>query len=282
MASVYISFDELPTIGFAHHFNMDNYSQTYRGDENSFEIVYVKSGTLTVSIYDKEYEVLPGSVFVLCRNLPVRLSAANGSSQSHCTVQINTTGSIEFFPKDTDLPPYHKNGMFIPMIVPPSPESETIKRELFSVISTTSTFGHDGNFPALMRAMGILSRLDSIYFKSLDTSKKKSSILEYKIKRYISDNISKPISLKSVAEDLGKSSNHLNTIFKKSNGTGIHQYITKEKVRIIGECIKKRNLSFKDACESVSIFDVSYGYRLFKKHYGITPSQYLSEEGVTK
>ena len=59
---------------------------------------------------------------------------------------------------------------------------------------------------------------------------------------------------------------------------GIHQYINKEKVRIISEIISERKLPFKKACESVGIEDVSYGYRMFKKHTGLTPSQFTDSQ----
>lgn len=282
MPRIYIKFSDMPTIGFAHHFNMDNYSEKYTGDENSFEIVYVKSGSLAMEIFGKTYDIPPMSVFLLCRNLPIRLTSVGGEFQSHCTVQIKTNGHIEFFEDDSDSPLHRDGGICLPMILSPCEACEVIKKDLYSIISTISSFGEDGNFSASICALGILSKLDNIYMQKLHTKKSNSSIIEYKIKRYVADNISKPISLSTVSEAIGKSSNYLNGIFKKNTGISIHQYITKEKVRIIGECIKLRNLTFRDACESVSVFDVSYGYRLFKKHNGITPNEFISSTRIIK
>ena len=77
---------------------------------------------------------------------------------------------------------------------------------------------------------------------------------------------------------MARTPNYLNSVFKKSAGMGIHQYINKEKVRIISELILERKLPFKKACESVGIEDISYGYRMFKKHTGLTPSQYMESQ----
>jgi methylphosphotriester-DNA--protein-cysteine methyltransferase len=42
--------------------------------------------------------------------------------------------------------------------------------------------------------------------------------------------------------------------------------------------MEDRGLTFRDACENVSITDLSHGYRLFKRHMGVTPKQYISAE----
>ena len=48
MKKILLTFNELPKIGFAHHFKAENYNHAYFPRENNFEIVYVKKGTITV------------------------------------------------------------------------------------------------------------------------------------------------------------------------------------------------------------------------------------------
>ena len=127
-----------------------------------------------------------------------------------------------------------------------------------------------------VNAMSILSELDSIYRENMYTSSDRASVTAYKIKAYIADRIQGNIPLEEIAEYLGKTPGYLNSVFHKSTGVSIHQYISKEKVRIISELILERKLSFKEACESMGIEDVSYGYRLFKKQTGLTPGQFAS------
>ena len=70
--------------------------------------------------------------------------------------------------------------------------------------------------------------------------------------------------------------NYINSVFKKRQGISIRQYINKEKVSLICELMHHRGVSFKIACENAGIFDVSYGYRLFKKSMGITTKEFLN------
>jgi methylphosphotriester-DNA--protein-cysteine methyltransferase len=62
---------------------------------------------------------------------------------------------------------------------------------------------------------------------------------------------------------------------KEECGITIHQYINKERVRLLGELLQTQSISFQSACSQLGIEDVSYGYRLFKRHMGMTPKEYL-------
>ena len=106
--------------------------------------------------------------------------------------------------------------------------------------------------------------------------------MEYKIKHFIANNISKELPLSKIAEAMGKTPNYLNSVFKDATGMGIHQYISRERVRTICELMQTQGIPFKKACECVSILDVSYGYRLFKKHTGVTPGAFLEGKHLEK
>lgn len=103
-----------------------------------------------------------------------------------------------------------------------------------------------------------------------------------KVKEYIANNIDKKILLSDVADFVGKSPNYINSLFKSSSGSSVNLYVCNERVKKIAELIKDRDLSFETACENVGITDVSYGYRLFKKHMGTTPAKYVQAESIKK
>lgn len=282
MQGIHLKFGDIPSIGFAHHFHAENYSQSYNIKDDSFEIVYIKTGEVTAELYDKTYDIEPGSILVLFRRLPIKLTSKNGSTHSHCSVQIKVSGGVEFIDSDFQIPKDSSRGIMLPFITPPCQENELIKKDLYSITSLLGGASESGKFSASLCAMGILSKLDSMYIQKIYAKKNNSSLLDYKIKQYISRNISKDLSLANISEAIGKSPNYLNSVFKKINDIGIHQYINREKVRIIGECIKNRGFSFKEACESVSVYDISYGYRMFKKHSGITPGAFLEGKHLNK
>jgi len=54
--------------------------------------------------------------------------------------------------------------------------------------------------------------------------------------------------------------------------------MNREKIRLIAELMEYQGLTFQEACENVGITDLSHGYRLFKRHMGVTPKQYITAE----
>ena len=276
MDGVYLEFGSIPKIGFAHHFRMENYKQNVGcHNRKSLEIVYTKEGSIIAEMYDKTYNILPGSILVLLRNIPLRLYAPDSAARTHCSLELVVDFEHEILWENAASHSEFR-GFLVPFINPPCQKNEELKKKLFAVVSDVSAKGGIGNMADSVNAMSILSELDSIYRENIYTSSDRASVTAYKIKAYIADRIQGNIPLEEIAEYLGKTPGYLNSVFHKSTGVSIHQYISKEKVRIISELILERKLSFKEACESMGIEDVSYGYRLFKKQTGLTPGQFAS------
>ena len=284
MNGICISFDTVPNIGFAHHFRMENYMQDMGNikrkelyDNKGIERVYITAGSISAEIYGQKYTIEPGSIVVILRALPFRLYAKDGAVRTHCSVELRAeyTHSIISDPSEADKnTPY----FLLPFITPPCRENEEIKKTLFSIVSAVGARGGKGSLADSGDALSMLSALDRLYRVRLYESAETASVTEYRIKSCIAERIHRPISLGEIAQCLGRTPNYLNSVFRKSAGISIHQYINREKVRIISELLLERKLSFKKACESVGIEDISYGYRMFKKHTGLTPSQFTEAQ----
>ncbi len=276
-----VSFKDVPKIGFAHHFYAENYNYTRTKIEKSLEIVYIREGSLTVRLNDETMIAEPGSVFVLLRTLPLTLETGKNSHHSHCTVQLVADFDFEIV-KDKEKIPGDYPGLILPFITLPGMETEAIKKQLYSIVSEISVSRELNDFSSSLSAMGVLGILNSKFKKHFLDKSHNSSLLCYKIKRYVSEHMSENIVLSDLSSHLGKTSIYLNSVFKKENGTTICQYINSEKIRLVSELMLNKELSFKNACESVGITDISYGYRLFKKQTGITPAQYKNSQKFLK
>ena len=269
-----VTFDGLPRIGFAHHFYMEeNYWQKYGHGDRSFELVYINSGGITGELYGHRFFVRPGSLLVLFRQLPIRLYSTDGMPQSHCSVQILAEGTFRLLEED-EPPPEAFGGLVLPFVLPPGEECEAIRRELFAIVSELGASREIHGFAASLRAMGILARINALC-RGSQPSAAGASPLDLRIKRYIAGRLDRSVSLQELGEQLGRSSNYLNSVFRRHNGISIHQYILREKVRLMAELMENNGLSFRDACRNVGIDEVNYGYRLFKKQMGMTPGAYL-------
>ena len=272
-----LSFDELPEIGFAHHFYTENYGTYQAPDDNSFELVYIKEGGITVELYGERFTARPGSLLLLYRHLPARLTAADGTAQSHCSIQFSLPCEVTIRWEGTP-PPVDFTGVLLPMMYPPGEETEQIKRELYGIVSDLGVSRADNARLAAMRVVGLLGRLSSLYGRNLYSSA--SSVLSYRIKRHIAAHLSHRITLQDLADKLDKTPNYINAVFKAVNGITIHQYINGERARMMADLMEHRGLSFREACENVGIEEPTYGYRLFKKHMGVSPGEYLRANTV--
>ncbi|MBR1968959.1 MAG: AraC family transcriptional regulator [Clostridia bacterium] len=269
-----INFSEIPDIGFSHHFYTDKeYKATY-ALEKSLEIAYIESGNLLFCYENEQFAVKEGSILVLFRHLPIRLYADEKKPFSHCCMQLLFDYDFELITPERTLKSI-PDGIVLPFIFPPCKETEEIKKLLFSAVYEYG-ISEKNKLLSVMNALTILQKISNIYKNNLHQNQKTQSLFEYKIKKYVASNLSEKITIDEIARKLNRTPNYLNSVFKKECGITIGQYISKEKVRFIAEIIRKENVSFAVACQNAGISDISYGYRLFKKHMGITPKEYIS------
>lgn len=277
MAAALISFQSIPQFGFAHHVYTEDTRQIQNDIQRSFVMVYVKSGHLTVRIYERVVEAPAGSVMILFRHVPFQLYAKDGTPQDYCSIQVYTDYSFGVLEDEEDFPSDFA-GLALPLVVPPGNEAERIKKDMLSIISNLSVSREMYSFRAAMTMCAMLFRLDGFYRQRQHKGQSTSVYWEYKIKRYIADHMQAPIALENLAEALGKTPTYLNSVFSKATGISIHQYVNREKIRLIAALMEDRKLSFREACQNVGITDLSHGYRLFKRHMGVTPKQYITAE----
>lgn len=275
MAGINITLHSLPEIGFAHHFYADSYQQAYGIQDNSFEIVYIKSGRLAVRLDDHVFEAAPGSVFILCRQFPFQLYTMDNTPHSHCSIQLRGSFHATVFKTAAEgtgsLP-----GLLLPLVLPSCVEAERIGRTLHRIIARLQASRTVNAQSCALSAMGILADLDSSFREQLSKSQPSSVLLSNRVKEYIDSHLHQDMTLAQLSVRLGRSANYLNTLFKQVNGIPIRQYINRRKAILIAELMVNKSADFRTACENAAITDIAYGYRLFKKQLGTTPQQYIA------
>lgn len=92
--------------------------------------------------------------------------------------------------------------------------------------------------------------------------------------QYIHAHYHEDISLDLLSDKIGISKNYLCTIFKADVNVSIVQYINNYRMEQAALLIQKDNVYLKKVAEAVGIHDQFYFNRIFKKTFGMTPSQY--------
>ena len=67
-------------------------------------------------------------------------------------------------------------------------------------------------------------------------------------------------------------------MFKKIIGVTITDYFNEQKMKYAYSLLQSSSYSINQICERINFNNVSYFYRLFKKHFGITPKEVLSKK----
>ncbi len=110
-----------------------------------------------------------------------------------------------------------------------------------------------------------------------DESTKESKIIRA-AKEYISSNINKRITLKTISEYVHFSPSYFSRMFKETEGIALSQYINLQRVKLAVKYIETTDLPIKDICSACGFSSISNFNREYKKYAGLTPSQMRREQ----
>ena len=134
-------------------------------------------------------------------------------------------------------------------------------------------FGNDLLCEGLIRQ--ILVHLNRILLEddSFSTIKPEEHPLVNHSISFITEHLSEPITLDTIADSLFVSKYHLAHIFKKYTGTSIHQYIIYKRLALAKTLIAEGQ-PIRTLYLSCGFHNYSNFFKAFKGNYGITPRQY--------
>lgn len=95
-----------------------------------------------------------------------------------------------------------------------------------------------------------------------------------RIKQLIHDKISEPLSLSSVSRDVHLVPRYVCTLFKKSTGMTVTEYILRERISLAKKLIVTSQLALSEICGLCGFTDYNYFSRSFKRITGMTAAFY--------
>lgn len=120
-------------------------------------------------------------------------------------------------------------------------------------------------------------RAGTYEFVSKCVSKKicKKEVAE--LKYYIDHHLSERLTLSFLKDQVNLSEKYMCTVFKQVTGKSIMEYINEKRMEKAGELLLTTDKRMKEISDAVGIPDQFYLSKLFKKHYGMTPTQYKNK-----
>ncbi len=96
----------------------------------------------------------------------------------------------------------------------------------------------------------------------------------HQIKQYIMENSSKDISLEMIAERVNLSPYYISKLFKEQLGLNYIDYLTECRIERAKSLMCDSELSLKEITFEIGYNDPNYFSRVFRRVYGITPTEY--------
>lgn len=91
---------------------------------------------------------------------------------------------------------------------------------------------------------------------------------------YLRVNLDQDISLEDISRSIKISPYELSRKFKRETGFTITEYINKLRINEALQLLENENMSVTDISQMIGFNDANYFTKVFKKLYGITPSEY--------
>jgi len=95
----------------------------------------------------------------------------------------------------------------------------------------------------------------------------------------IAEHIEEPINVQLLAQWMRISPNYLSAVFKSETGVRLSEYITNVKMQEAARRIRESQKSIAEISADLGYDSASYFSKLFKKQYGVTPSDYRISNG---
>lgn len=124
--------------------------------------------------------------------------------------------------------------------------------------------------------MHFLSTIQYIsQYREVESIKESDAI--QKCIRFMKDNLEKKITLKDIADSIGYSSSHLNTLFVKRTSISPIEYYNQIKIQRACSYLQFSDLKIKEIAYRLKYYDQYHFSKVFKKEMNVTPKQYRSK-----
>lgn len=246
---------------------------------DEFEIIYVKSGFLTVSISGENYIGKPGDAFVV--------------SPGNLHFMGSQTGNVDYFTflfplkyisfrtddilDDKLLEPLNSGHLII------NPEIEdTVKEQCEQLVEIYGAKKEESQSKITAQIKTKIILLQFIlelwkrgFIVENDTSGKNT--VEKEMVSYIQQNFTGKILLKEFGEQFHLSEKYISRYFKEHFHITISQYVTYLRLEHAKHLLQDTNIPITEVAMQSGYQNVSYFIRSFKKMYGMSPLKYRNK-----
>lgn len=120
----------------------------------------------------------------------------------------------------------------------------------------------------------LFERISVIFERQSDEEMLLSKETVKKIIEHIDSSYTEDISLSMLSRQFNVSLGYLSALIKKETGTNYSDYVVAKRLNLAKKLLSDESLSIQEIVERVGYKDYFHFNKLFKKHFGVTPSQH--------
>ncbi len=259
----------------------DNLEKSTWHYHNNFEISFITEGTGKRIVADSIEEFQPGDLVFIGRNLPhvwIADKEQGGLTDRTLEMVFLQFSANLFFPQLLALPEFRqvKNALEMSergiQIV-----GQTLNEvsEIMLQLPYLKSFERMNYF---FRLMDIIGRSNSnIHLASEEYLKKRFTTGNKRIgilHDYLMNHYREDIDLKRLADLVNMAEGSLCRFFKMNVGVSIFDYLNRIKVEFACNLLMNHNMNMVDVCYDSGFNNLSHFNKQFRKHAGVTPSEY--------
>lgn len=247
------------------HFIYDCGYCLHRESYDSFLLMYLKSGSLTLELDGRKEKAATGSFVLIDCYRPHAYSTDTGCDTLWC----HFDGPCAKAHYESCVS--HLGNIF--SLTDPYPVVKKLEA-IYQIFAAGNMIREALLSKYLNDILTALLLYNPINIKSLSHSEMAESVISY-----INEHFAQTISVEELAASAGLSQYHFIRTFKKETGFTPHEYLVNIRINTAKYLLKNSGLPVKDICFNTGFSCESVFCSAFKKHMGMTPVEYRELEG---
>ena len=234
---------------------------------NEMEFIYVEEGKLDIDVDGNVYGVKEGQIIIVSSNvMHAYLKTDPGTVIWVAKVFLkNILGCLDTKQRMTDI---YRNTLII---------KATDRMKIIFSDLIHAQYGKMNEFYSGIKVseltIEILSNKNTIK-QYIPTKMVENTENIYKMQQFIEENLYKDITLTMVADYLGFSPAYCSKYIKKNTNLNFLDYVNSVRLREAEELLQTTETCITEVAYSTGFKSIQCFNRIFKKHRGVTPSQY--------
>ncbi len=257
-----------------------------------FDVHYLAAGTATFESGEHSHEAGPGEIVFGSPGETVGVRAEGKVSLFHChfvfagvrPVVIGTSlgGWAHVISNAADSAMRLEHSLYLPDRLKIGRRDKVA--ELFAAMMRDQESHGPGRRLALKAHFLLLLRLvseevlRSLLKEAKPLSLGRAHLQVTKALRFIESNLSWPISVRDVADNLRLSPDYLGRAFRHYVGESVGSYLLRRRLVVAKDLLVSSEMSVKEVAAAVGFRDALYFSRVFRKEENMSPTEYVLEQ----